>query len=400
MIRIPLTKRSNDEFVTSLLTTSTTASVSTSASATSTATQRHLLRSSSSKSSLSTSSHPVEYSTVKDYANAQYYATVSIGTPSQTFNVIYDTGSSNLWIPQTNCVNCGYAFLNKKHKYDNSLSKTYEEDGGKFHIVYGSGSVDGIYNIDTVTLGDDIQVQNQTFASVHDAKGMGFSYAFAKFDGILGLAFDSISVDGKMTVFHNAMVQGTVEKGMFAFYLGDEHDGELAWGGYDTEKFIKNEDDGEDGLHWVKLSHATYWQIDVDSISLSPSTSDAFTSSGPTNAIIDSGTSLLVGPTSSISQIAKSIGATKSLLGQYTIDCSNISSIPDLKIIIKSKTYTIPGMKLVLQTTQNMCLLAMMGMDFNQESGGPAWILGDVFMREYYTVFDYENEQVGLAKAV
>lgn len=161
----------------------------------------------------------------------------------------------------------------------------------------------------------------------------------------------------------------------------------------------------------IVIAHATYWQIDVDSISLSSSSSsssdtNAFTS-GPTNAIIDSGTSLLIGPTSSISQIAKSIGATKSLLGQYTIDCSTISSIPDLTILIESKTYTIPGKKLILQTSQNMCLLAMMGMDFNNHQGehvsvssGPAWILGDVFMREYYTVFDYENERVGLAKAV
>lgn len=281
LIRIPLTKRSNDEFVTSLLASTASTTITTTSSSATSATQRHLLRSSSSSTSSSSSSssssqssqssHPVEYSTVKDYANAQYYATVLIGTPPQHFNVIYDTGSSNLWIPQTNCIHCGYSFLNPKNKYDSTKSTTHHSNNNNknendtFHIIYGSGSVNGIYNQDVITLGNDIQIVNQTFASVHDASGMGISYTFSKFDGILGLGFDSISVDGKVTVFHNAIKQGVVEKGMFAFYLGDEHDGELAWGGYDTEKYIKNNDDNnndnengddsedDDGLHWVKL---------------------------------------------------------------------------------------------------------------------------------------------------
>jgi hypothetical protein len=330
----------------------------------------------------------VEYETVKDYANAQYYASVSIGTPPQSFNVIYDTGSSNLWVPEVNCKHCGLGpFFGKKNKYDATASTSYVEDGSEFSIQYGSGAVKGVYNLDTVILGDDIAVKNQSFASVHDAAGMGISYALSKFDGILGLGFDSISVGGKETVFHNAIDQGVVKEGKFAFYLGDNADGELSWGGYDKDKFEGDE------LHWVKLSHATYWQIDIDSISLSSSYT-----SGPTNAIVDSGTSLLTGPTSAVSLIAESIGATRSLMGQYTVDCDSISSIPELKLTIDGKEYVIPGEKLVLQTSAKMCLLAIMGMDFAE--GGPAWILGDVFMREYYTVFDYENKAVGMAKAI
>jgi len=157
---------------------------------------------------------------VKDYANAQYYAEVQIGTPSQTFQVIYDTGSSNLWVPEKGCIHCGYKILHGgKNKYDADKSKSFVSDGSPFAIQYGSGAVSGTFQQETVTLANGIHVENQKFASIHDAGGMGIAYAFGMFDGILGLGFDSISVGGVETVFHNAMEQGLVDEGMMRIIL-------------------------------------------------------------------------------------------------------------------------------------------------------------------------------------
>ena len=123
----------------------------------------------------STSLQKSESEIIKDYANAQYYGTVSIGSPPQSFQVIYDTGSSNLWVPEKGCVHCGYKWLHGgKNKYDKESSESFVEDGAEFKIQYGSGAVEGVFAEETVTLAEDIEVTGQKFATIHDAGGRYF----------------------------------------------------------------------------------------------------------------------------------------------------------------------------------------------------------------------------------
>jgi hypothetical protein len=321
---------------------------------------------------------------IKDYANAQYYGTIHIGTPPQEFTVIFDTGSSNLWVPKVHCKNCGYWFINGgKSKYDQSKSSSFKKDGSDFHIQYGSGDVKGYFSNDSITLADDIVVTNQMFAEVENAGGLGMGYMMGKFDGILGLGFEGLSLGGAKTVFKNAIDENIVAEKIFAFDLGDNKEGELTFGGYDDSKFT-----GE--ISWVTLSEPKYWQIDLDDIK-----AGSF-SSGKTNGIVDSGTSLITGPSTEITRIASSVGATPNLLGQYTIDCAKVSTLPNLEFHINGKNYPVPGKDLVIQSG-GTCLFALMGMDI---PSGPKWILGDVFMRQYYTIFDYGNARVGLATPI
>ena len=319
---------------------------------------------------------------IKDYANAQYFGSITMGSPPQSFTVIFDTGSSNLWVPKVGCTHCGYPFFGKKHKYDHATSESYKEDGAAFEIMYGSGSVSGYWSKEEVTIADDIAIDNQRFAEISDAGGLGLAYSFGKFDGILGLGFTSISIDNTPTVFENAIRQNKVDQPVFAFYLGDNGPGELTFGGYDPSKF-----EGE--LEFVKLDAATYWQIAMDAV-----TAGSYNQKGKITAIVDSGTSLLVGPKSEVAKLANAMGATPNMMGEYTIDCHLVNDLHDLVFTIGGKDYTIPGKAAVIQA-QGTCLFAVMGMDFPE--GGPQWILGDVFMREYYTVFNYVDETIGFA---
>jgi len=148
---------------------------------------------------------------ISDFANAQYYGPLSIGTPAQDFVILFDTGSSNLWVPSSKCSGCVHK------KYQSSQSSSYVANGTAFAIQYGSGSLSGFLSQDTVQIGD-LTIKSQVFAEATQEPGL--SFAVAKFDGLCGLAWPRISVDGVVPPFQNAIAQGLVDNPVFAFSLG------------------------------------------------------------------------------------------------------------------------------------------------------------------------------------
>jgi Eukaryotic aspartyl protease len=109
--------------------------------------------------------------------------------------VIFDTGSSNLWVPSKKCYSPA-CFVHKTYK--SSASSTYKKNDTKFDIRYGSGSVSGFVSNDVVTV-SGITVKNIDFGE--STKLSGVAFLASKFDGILGMAFPSISVDGMIPVY-------------------------------------------------------------------------------------------------------------------------------------------------------------------------------------------------------
>lgn len=319
---------------------------------------------------------------INDYENAQYYGEITVGTPAQTFEVIFDTGSSNLWVPSVDCTsNCGGVFFHK-NEYDSSKSSTYDANGTVFDIEYGSGSVKGTFLQDTVSSGG-VTVTDMSLAQVTDASGLGVGYKLGKFDGILGLGFDSISVQGATTWFHKAILQGAVSQPVFAFYLGDYADGELTFGGYDSNHYTG-------AITYINLLSATYWEVTLTGVTIGGS---SYTSA--TKAIVDSGTSLITGPSDDIKKIAALANAT--LVGgvEYYVDCD--AKLPTIDFVLDGHSFSLEGTDYILES-EGQCILAMEGLDIPSPTG-PLWIMGDVFMRKYYTIFDYTNKRVGIALA-
>lgn len=319
---------------------------------------------------------------IHDYSNAQYYGPISVGTPPQNFNVIFDTGSSNLWVPSKTCTNCG-----SHPTYDSSKSSSYVNNGTFFGIRYGSGPVSGFVSEDVATVGD-LAVKYQLFAEINNTQGLGLAYKLGKFDGILGLAWPSISVNQMPTVFENMADQKLFPEPVFGFYLPSSSttEGEMVIGGIDSTKFTGS-------LQYVPLAAENYWTVSLDSFTISGASV-----STTTKAILDTGTSLLAGPTADVAKIAATVGAKPFFLNkkEYTIDCKNIPTLPELVFTMGGANYTLTGADYVINSGGGICLFAMTGIDIPAPAG-PLWILGDVFIRKYYTVFDWGQKRLGFA---
>jgi saccharopepsin len=319
---------------------------------------------------------------ISDFQNAQFYGPIKIG--GQDFKVIFDTGSANLWVPGKNC---SFFKCWLHHKYDETKSKDFKPDGRQFKVQYGSGPVEGIFNTDTVTVGG-IDVKGQTFAEISTVSfgPLNIAFAVGKFDGLLGLGFNTISQYHIPTPFEQMISQKLISEPKFAFYLPDDASatGELVLGGVDKSHYT-----GE--LVSVPLTNESYWEVSLDGLKYG----DSAIVTSSMKAIIDSGTSLLAGPKDMVSKLATAAGATSLMGKEYIVDCSKVSSLPDLSITLGGKPFTLTANDYVIQM-QGQCLFAFVGIDIPAPNG-PLWIMGDVFMRKYYSVFDYGNKQMQFA---
>ncbi|RDW86581.1 Vacuolar aspartyl protease (Proteinase A) [Aspergillus mulundensis] len=321
---------------------------------------------------------------VDNFMNAQYFSEIELGTPPQSFKVVLDTGSSNLWVPSSEC---GSIACYLHQKFDSSSSSTYKKNGTEFAIKYGSGSLSGFVSKDNLKIGD-LKVTGQDFAEATNEPGLAF--AFGRFDGILGLGFDTISVNKIVPPFYNMIHQGLLDEPVFAFYLGDankEGDSSVAtFGGIDKSHY-----EGE--LIKIPLRRKAYWEVDLDAVALG----DEVAELDNTGVILDTGTSLIALPSNLAEMINAQIGAKKGFTGQYSIDCAKRGSLPDLTFTLTGHNFTIGPYDYTLEV-QGSCISAFMGMDF-PEPVGPLAILGDAFLRKWYSVYDLGNSAVGLAKA-
>ena len=92
------------------------------------------------------------------------------------------------------------------------------------------------------------------------------------------------------------------------------------------------------------------------------------------------------------------LGAIRVFGGRYVIPCASISLLPDLTFTINKIVYGLTPNDYIIQSGK-VCLVAVMELDV-PEPIGPTVILGDVFMRKVYTVFDAGNARIGFATAV
>ncbi|KAL0442956.1 UNVERIFIED_CONTAM: Aspartic proteinase [Sesamum latifolium] len=395
---------------------------------------------------------------LKNYMDAQYFGEIGIGSPPQKFTVIFDTGSSNLWVPSAKCYFSVPCFFHSKYK--SSQSSTHKKNGKPAAIHYGTGAISGFFSEDNVKVGD-LVVKDQEF--IEATREPSVTFLVAKFDGILGLGFQEISVGNATPVWYNMVRQGLVKEPVFSFWLNRNVGKKRAFDMGDV--LIDGKESGY--------------------------------CSGGCSAIADSGTSLIAGPTTVVAMINHAIGASgvvsqqcRAVVEQYgqtimdlllaeaqpkkicsqvglctfdgthgvsagiqsvvdgkggrssglgdgmcsacemavvwmqsqlrqnqtqerilnyvneshgesAVDCASISSMPTISFTIGGKPFDLSPEQYILKVGEGaaaQCISGFTGLDIPPPRG-PLWILGDMFMGPYHTVFDFGKLRVGFAEA-
>ncbi|KAL9233049.1 hypothetical protein vseg_008090 [Gypsophila vaccaria] len=440
---------------------------------------------------------------LKNYMDVQYYGEIGIGTPPQRFNVVFDTGSANLWVPSSKCLFSIACYFHSR--YNSRLSSTYSSIGGKsWKISYGSGYVYGSFSRDNVNIGG-LLVKDQVFLEARVERS--FDLILTKFDGILGLGFQEISIGHATPLWYNMVQQRLVSRQLFSLWLNQDPysavGGEIVFGGVDKKHYV--------GSHsYVPIANNGYWQIDIRGVNIADKETGHCSDGCP--AILDSGTSLLAGPPNVVEQLNHAIGAEgivnvecKAIVSQYAVriwdlllsglepekvcaeiglcscnryedrrrklgiivnggidekssasvtglcglcevtvvwiqvalekqkakgtvlkyltelceklpspgqkafvDCLKIGTLPPISFIIGNKTYPLQPEQYILQAKRpdtsgnaigsNLCFNGFVAVDVPPPQG-PLWILGNIFLGAYHTIFDYGNLQVGFAQA-
>ncbi|CAE8597883.1 unnamed protein product [Polarella glacialis] len=167
---------------------------------------------------------------------------------------------------------------------------------------------------------------------------------------------------------------------VFGFFLGDVEQGQLVFGGVDPQHYTGN-------FSWVPVSRAGYWEVALDSVSVGAKKFMTLTKSR--RAIVDSGTSLIVGPAAEVKAIAALMGATV-VQKHYVVNCQD--SWPSISFSLGGKDFELSGGDLILKISGH-CVLGIQALDMPN----PFWILGGVFMRKYYVQFDWGQKRLGFA---
>lgn len=305
-----------------------------------------------------------------------------------------DTGSSvsasqYLWIPSSSCSSCP----NGQNKFKASASSTLSESDKPVELNYGSGSCSGTLDYDTVMTGQNTTVKatQQGFVLV-DTEDSVFQQQDT--DGILGLGFSSLS-DDVQTFVQNLADQGQIDSALFSIYLSNDHfetstdyKSNIIFGGYDVEAYA---DKGDDDIKYIDVI-AGYWQVKLKKVEFDGDNID----SDANYAILDTGTSLLVAPSSDYSYIVKQLSEDYTA---YVIDdslafsCSSTNDMPNIEFILGKYEFKLPASSIFLYQ-ESLCYLLIEASDVS------FWILGDVFLRNYYVIYDMDNEQVGLVGSI
>merc|ERR1719265_1598928 len=316
-----------------------------------------------------------------------YFGNVLVGTPSQKFVVVFDTGSGNLIVPGSQCLaeacvehkqfQASKSSTSRSVNCDGSdVTSGYEHDAVTIH--FGTGQVAGHCMQDNICVGNACSQGN--FIAATDESSQPFS--LFSFDGILGLALESMAQSPSFSMTTRMKGNRALEYPVFSVFLSDndEEESEVTFGSLKLDHLATD-------VFWVPVKRPSgYWEVHIDDITLDNTPLKLCTDC---QVAVDTGTSQLAGPTEVITNLAQVLDVQP--------DCSNFDNLPNLGFFIGNHILNLMPNDYV-DRQGDYCDVALMCLDVPPPKG-PLFIFGIPFLQKFYTVYDEANLQVGFGVA-
>ncbi|KIJ65105.1 hypothetical protein HYDPIDRAFT_111003 [Hydnomerulius pinastri MD-312] len=327
--------------------------------------------------------------------DSSFYGTLAIGTPPYSFDVILDTGSSDLWVASSTCGTTCEGTGN----FDATKSSTFKSLGRDFEVTYGSGEAMGTLSEDVVQMAG-FTIQSQEFGSVTSTSS---NFLQNPVTGLIGLAWQSLSSSGAMPFWQALASDGSWDSPLMAFqltrFINDSQAGSLEPGGsltmgYANESLYTGAIDYQD----IPGGQASYWLQEITSMTVQGK-SVSMPSGSASYAAIDTGTTLVAGPSSGIAaiyaQIPGSSPGTGDWEGFYSYPCT---SEVNVEISFGGPSWAVSPADFQFQATgpsSDYCYGAFYAIPTSGST--PQWIIGDTFLKNVYSIFRYDPPSVGFA---
>ncbi|KAG0261615.1 hypothetical protein DFQ27_002880 [Actinomortierella ambigua] len=322
-------------------------------------------------------------------ADTVYIGSVGIGTPAQNFSIVLDTGSSDFWVPSMACTTTVCVGLNR---FNTNRSSTYQEEGKVLDAKYGDGSyVSGSTGIDTVIL-SRTKIANQSLglAAVDET-----SVARKGVEGVLGLNVGrAASVKGYVSLVENLISRKVLSQPIVSVWMGRQRlggtvegsGGAFIIGGVDTTKYVGN-------FSWSPTVDKNAWKIRMQGMSLAGQDLNM-----QADVLVDTGTSLIIVPAEAAAAFHGRIPQAQNIpqVG-WIIPCNTTAG--DLNFTLGGQTFRVPQEELIvlfrIPGYQDYCKSAI---DVSPTGPPTEWILGNAFLKNVYTVFDFRGRTIGFAQ--
>lgn len=353
---------------------------------------------------------------LESYNDQYYYGRIALGQPPQPFRVLFSTGSADLWVLSDQCRS---ATCMGRPKFQPNASSTFSgeqqqrfgQQAGPIKIVYGSG----IKLRGRDVAGDWVQFDagqplfKHSFVLVDRMDGDLF-YTLG-FEAVFGLGKRSLTASKRPSPLEQLVQQKIIDRRVFAFtfqpdtsLLRNGAPGELVLGGW-NEKYYNADD-----IFWVPFYERTneYGEFKVDRVYLyygaqerRVSVTDIYST-----AMIDPGTKLIGASGGHAGRIRERLQALPAAHGLVEMRNCHMDELPDLVLVIRGREFRLEPADYMLRVERdldevdefypNVCYLGVRALDIN---GYPNWILGTVFMKNWQTIFDYDNRRIGFVES-